>query len=166
LLRRVSSQFWPTFVLYFSPQLYFLALSSSSARPLYRAPTLPVTKPPRGSWIMLQDSPSKRWKVSSRISSCQPCLMMCNLPNLLAFYSLSSLFPSISQFNYGRRVSPAAAAVMIITTVWTSNVVPCYLMIMTLIRFSMPFSFFFSDHVFFTLFFFLFFIFFCHFGVG
>nr|ABK92778.1 unknown [Populus trichocarpa] len=68
---------------------------------------------------MLQDSPSKRWKVSSRISSCQPCLMMCNLPNLLAFYSLSSLFPSISQFNYGRRVSPAAAAaaVMIITTV-------------------------------------------------
>ncbi|KAJ6966008.1 hypothetical protein NC652_003788 [Populus alba x Populus x berolinensis] len=68
---------------------------------------------------MLQDSPSKRWKVSSQISSCQPCLMMCNLPNLLAFYSLSSLFPLISQFNYGRRVSAAAAAavVMIITTV-------------------------------------------------
>lgn len=48
--------------------------------------------------------------------------MMCNLPNLLAFYSLSSLFPLISQFNYGRRVSASAAAaaaavVMIITTV-------------------------------------------------
>ncbi|KAJ6301811.1 hypothetical protein OIU77_016014 [Salix suchowensis] len=41
---------------------------------------------------MSPDSLSKRWRVSSQISSRQPCLIMCNPPNLLALYSLSSLF--------------------------------------------------------------------------